>query len=51
MFGEDVRLIEKDNILTDYRVIKANSKEAFLINNCIDIKWWMYLKGKRTQMD
>ena len=38
VFGEDVRLIEKDNILTDYRAIKANSKEAFLINNCIDYK-------------
>lgn len=38
MFGEDVRLVEKDDILTDYRAIKANSKEVFLINNCIDYK-------------
>ena len=29
VFGEDVRLVEKGDILTGYRVIKANSKEPF----------------------
>lgn len=38
VFGENVRLIEKGDILTGYRAIKANSKEAFLINNCVDYK-------------
>ncbi|WP_257719640.1 hypothetical protein [Francisella persica] len=38
MFGEFVRLVEKGDILIDDRAIKANSKEAFLINNCIDYK-------------
>ncbi|AEE26944.1 ATP-dependent DNA helicase [Francisella hispaniensis] len=38
VFGCDVSLVEKGDVLTGYRAIKANSKEAFVINNCIDYK-------------
>jgi exodeoxyribonuclease-5 len=38
VFGEGANLVEKGDVLTGYRAIKANSKEAFLINNCVDYK-------------
>ncbi|WP_150464829.1 ATP-dependent RecD-like DNA helicase [Francisella sp. SYW-2] len=38
VFGEGADLIEKGDVLIGYRAIKANSKESFLINNCVDYK-------------
>lgn len=38
VFGEDADLVEKGDVLTGYRAIKGNSKESFLINNCMDYK-------------
>lgn len=38
VFGEKADLIEKGDVLTGYRAIKANAKETFLINNCMDYK-------------
>lgn len=38
VFGDDAKLVEKGDVLTGYRAIKANSKESFLINNCMDYK-------------
>ncbi|AIT09415.1 disulfide oxidoreductase [Candidatus Francisella endociliophora] len=38
VFGEDANLVEKGDVLTGYRAIKGNSKESFLINNCMDYK-------------
>ncbi|ABK90440.1 AAA family ATPase [Francisella tularensis subsp. novicida] len=38
VFGDNAKLVEKGDVLTGYRAIKANSKEAFLINNCVDYK-------------
>ena len=38
VFGKNANIIEKGDVLTGYKSIKGNSKESFLINNCVDYK-------------
>ncbi|ASG67197.1 helicase [Francisella halioticida] len=38
VFGEKAKQLEKGDVLTGYRAVKATQKDAFLINNGVDYK-------------
>lgn len=38
VFGKDAKQLEKGDVLTGYRAVKAKQRDAFLINNGVDYK-------------